>query len=61
MTIKEYRAKGFMELMGTKPHTALRTSKLEELRDIDKVIINSRDYHEELKPTKYGYIVKEYK
>lgn len=61
MTIKEYRAKVFMELMATKPRTALRTSKLDELSAIDMMIIKSREYHEELKPTKYGYIVKEYK
>ena len=60
MDIKEYRAQVFMEMMSAPCHSALERSKLEELRDIDRVIFHSQQYHEKLLATKYGYIKRSY-
>lgn len=56
MDIKKYRAQVFMEMMAAPSHSALERSKLEELQDIDRVIIQSKQPHEMLLSTKYGYI-----
>lgn len=57
MTISEYRAKVFMEMMAAKPHSALERSKADELRCIDRVILGSKEIHENLVATEYGYLV----
>lgn len=58
MNIKEHRAKIFMELMNTKPHTPSRTTKLAELRVIDATILSLATYHDDLREAQFGYIIR---